>query len=102
MYPFFIGEAAYYERGKDMAFMLARKETLKVQVPAAKDGGARKKSSVTVEVDLGRKRALGGAPVRIYGRKPPLYDYAAAWVYALGAVDDVDGGEDNNVDDYFL
>ena len=30
VYPFFIGEAAYYERGKDMAFMLARKETLKV------------------------------------------------------------------------
>tara|TARA_B110001452_G_scaffold159832_2_gene132986 strand:- start:1806 stop:2876 length:1071 start_codon:yes stop_codon:yes gene_type:complete len=30
IYPFFIGEAAYYEKGKDMAFMLARKETLKV------------------------------------------------------------------------
>ena len=30
LYPFFIGEAAYYERGKDMAFMLARKEFLKV------------------------------------------------------------------------
>ena len=30
VYPFFIGEAAYYERGKDMAFLLARKETLKV------------------------------------------------------------------------
>ena len=30
VYPFFIGEAAYYERGKDMAFMLARKEMLKV------------------------------------------------------------------------
>ena len=30
VYPFFIGEAAYYERGKDMAFMLARKEKLKV------------------------------------------------------------------------
>ena len=30
VYPFFIGEAAYYESGKDVAFMLARKETLKV------------------------------------------------------------------------
>ena len=32
VYPFFIGEAAYYERGKDMAFMLARKETLRLKV----------------------------------------------------------------------
>ena len=30
VYPFFIGEAAYYEKGKDIAFMLARKEWLKV------------------------------------------------------------------------
>ena len=78
------------------------KETLKVQVPGAKDGGSRKKASVTVEVDLGRKRALGGAPVRIYGRKAPLYDFAAAWVFALGAVDDVDGGDENDADDYNL
>ena len=78
------------------------KETLKVNVPAAKVGGARKKGSVTIEVDLGRKRALGGAPVRIFGRKPQLYDFAAAWVYALGPVDAIEGGDGNAAEDYQL
>ena len=31
---FFVGEAAYYEPSKDIAFMLARKETLAVSLPA--------------------------------------------------------------------
>ena len=34
VYPFFVGEAAYYEPSKDIAFMLARKETLAVSLPA--------------------------------------------------------------------
>ena len=34
VYAFFVGEAAYYEPSKDIAFMLARKETLAVSLPA--------------------------------------------------------------------
>ena len=34
VYPFFIGEAAYYEPTKDIAFMLSRKEQLPVSLPA--------------------------------------------------------------------
>ena len=35
VYAFFVGEAAYYEPSKDIAFMLARKETLAVSLPWA-------------------------------------------------------------------
>ena len=34
VYAFFVGEAAYYEPSKDIAFMLARKEALAVSLPA--------------------------------------------------------------------
>ena len=40
VYAFFVGEAAYYEPSKDIAFMLARKETLAVSLPWALAVGA--------------------------------------------------------------